>query len=119
MFLFNCRHSITLWSLILRHDRLAVFPRICDHDVLVGGGCREGAKGQWGKLIKSCRINRARKPPSRSGQLARRAKLDAFFEKNPIDFNAVKQVEEKWAPVLGCDCCFTRERDFPMEESTQ
>ena len=51
----HCCEILSTWSLTLRHVRLAIFPRIRDHDigVGVGVGCSKGAKGQWGKLINS------------------------------------------------------------------
>ena len=57
-------------------------------------------------------MNRTRQPPSRKAQLVRHAKLEAYYKDNPIDFEAVRKVEVKWAPILGHDCCHTREEDF-------
>jgi hypothetical protein len=63
-------------------------------------------------LIKAGKINRKRKTPDGAEIAQREDSLSAFFEDNPINFEAVRVVEEKHKGTLGYDPCWSRERDF-------
>jgi hypothetical protein len=63
-------------------------------------------------LIKAGKINRKSMTPGGGEAAQWEDSLSAFFEANPINFEAVRVAEAKHKDALGYDPCWSRERDF-------